>query len=59
MSNELDEINGLDDIFGPLTIPEDENTVHYRIRELIEYARLKGKEPEDLTPEEVAMFANK
>jgi|GEM_PF-3235473 len=54
-----DEIKSLDDVAGPLTVFSDENCVDYRMREMIEYARLRGKETErglDLTDEEIAMF---
>jgi len=53
-----DEITCFDDI-GQFTLPYDENRVNYRMREMIEYARLIGKETErglDLTDEEIAMF---
>lgn len=52
------EVNSLDDIRGPLTV-YNENGVYCHIRELIEYAKIKGVDPSELSKEEVAMFEYK
>lgn len=53
-------IESLDDI-GDSTygVLPNENRVYYRMRDLVEYARLKGISTEELTEEEAAMFAHK
>lgn len=53
-------IESLDDIGDPTYgVLPNEDGIYYRIREMVEYARLKGVSTEDLTAEEVAMFAHK
>lgn len=37
----------------------NEDRVFCHVRQLLEYARLKGVDPTELTPEEVAMFEYK
>ena len=55
-----DPIESLDDIGDPTygVLPNTDG-IYYRIRELVEYAKLKGVDTSELTEEEVAMFAHK
>lgn len=60
MKDNRNPIESLDDIGDPTYgILPNEKGVYYRIRDLVEYVRLKGVSTEELTEEEVAMFAHK